>query len=118
MLWHRTPGPSIVRAGAVGWFLAAMIVYVEARSLLSRGYSLRVLVDLLDAPRHATVRELAMGYGGMGLRGMLAKRVASLAALGLVRSDGARVGPLTPAGRAMARLGLGFRRALRLDTVG
>ena len=118
--WNQADGQALItRAGAIGWFVSAMIVYAELRSLLSRGYSLCVLVDILHAQRRPSMAELADSYGrGLGLSGMMAKRIASLASLRLVQSRDGMVGPLTPLGRSLARFGRAFRRVLRLELVG
>lgn len=110
--------PDSFPVAAVCLYAAGCIVYIEIRSLLSRGYSLRVLVDLLGRGG-ASIADLKQDYGnGLGVHGMVAKRVATLAQLGLVRMDGERVGPLTRAGRGVARLSAAMRALLRLDTVG
>lgn len=104
---------------AAAFYLAGCITYLEVRSLLSRGYSLRILVDLAAQGGAARVDRLKAGYGdGMGIPGLLARRVRTLERLGLLRFEGERVGPLTPAGRVVAALTVGLRHLLRLDLVG
>lgn len=111
--------PASLKAGAVFLYLAGCIVYLELRSLLSRGYSLRILLDLLGRSGAATVEGLKTTYGnGMGVQGMLTRRVRTLAWLRLLELDGARVGPLTPLGRVCAAAGWWMRRALRLEAAG
>ena len=105
--------------GAVLFFWSGCIVYIEARSLFSRGYSLRVLVDLFDSGGSAEAASLKDQYGdGMGIEGILDKRLESISRLGLLRFDGERVGPLTEPGKILAVLGGGMRRLLKLQQVG
>lgn len=113
------PAPASLRVGAVSLFLAGCIVYLELRSLLSRGYSLSILVDVLRQPEGTSLARLQDGYGdGVGLRGLLTRRIMTLSRLRLVRFDGRRVGPLTGPGVVCAALTSGMRKFLRLDLVG
>jgi hypothetical protein len=126
VLWEATaqmswPGDDLVslRTGAVALYAAGWLVYVEVRSLLSRGYSLRILVDILELGGGAGFEDLKSGYGeGMGVRGLLSKRIAGLARIGLIRRTADQIGPLTSVGRLVAHAGYGMRRLLRLDVVG
>lgn len=113
------PIPASLRIGAVCLFLAGCVVYLELRSLLSRGYSLRILVDVLCHPEGTSLARLQDGYGnGVGLRGLLTRRIMTLSRLHLVRFDGQRVGPLTGLGVLCAILTAGMRQLLRLELVG
>ena len=108
-----------LRVGAVCLFAAGSITYLELRSLLSRGYSLRILLDLMDQEQGKTVERLRSEYGnGMGMTGLLLRRVQTLARLRLVHVDGHRVGPLTPLGKAMATTGFALRQVVRMEEVG
>ncbi|MFQ6111109.1 MAG: hypothetical protein ACE5LX_03655 [Nitrospinota bacterium] len=108
-----------MKVSAIFLYLAGSLVYVELRSLLSRGYSVRILVDLHTRGASASLGSLKSGYGGgVGVRGMLAKRVGTLAGLGLLRFRGNRVGPLTPLGKVCAVAGERMRQLLRLELVG
>lgn len=113
------PIPASLRVGAVCLFLAGGLAYLELRSLLSRGYSLRILLDLMDKDHGETLERLRSEYGnGMGMRGLLTRRLATLARLRLVRFDGRWVGPLTALGRLCAAVTVGMRTLLRLEVVG
>lgn len=121
VLWDGlgSAAPLIVRIGAACLYLAGAIIYMELRSLLSRGYSLRILVDLWHRRGTARVEQLVASYSdGLGLEGLLRRRVASLAIWRLAQVAGDQVGPLTPLGMACAWLGIGIRRLLRLEIVG
>lgn len=110
------PGLSV---GAVCFYLAATIVYVEIRSLLSRGYSLRILIDLMTHGKELPIEDLKSSYGdGLGVVGILAKRLETLKSLGIIHVNGKKVGPLTRQGHLLAGLGLSLRRLLKLETVG
>jgi len=110
--------PLVLRIGAAALLLAGCVVYVELRSLLSRGYSLRILLDVSSAPEGTNVERLRSGYGnGFGLRGMLTRRLETLARCGVVRVEGARIGPLTSLGVVCARVTSRVRHALRMEDV-
>jgi len=108
-----------LKIGAVAFYLAACLLYMEARSILSRGYSLRILVDLDKLPgRRADRKTLKDNYGGMGVTGLLAKRVRTLADFRMLVFAEHRVGPLTWAGWCMGYAGLILRKSLCLHDVG
>lgn len=107
------------RLAAAMFYLALCLVYLEIQSLLSRGYSLRILVDIAAHGGSVDIPSLKATYGGgMGVSGLVAKRLRSLNRLGLVELDSDSVGPLTRTGRIAAALTIGFRRLLRLEVVG
>lgn len=104
---------------AAMFYVALCLVYLEIRSLLSRGYSLRILMDVAAHGGSADIAGLKAAYGaGMGMSGLIAKRLRSLHRLGLVELASNAAGPLTRTGRIAAALTIGFRRLLRLDVVG
>lgn len=111
--------PQSLKVGAVFLYLAGCLIYMELRSLVARGYSLRILVDLLSSGGSASMERLKSGYGdGVGIQGMLAKRLGTLASLRLLRFQGNHVGPLTLLGKIFATASSGMRRLLRLEMVG
>ena len=113
------PLPVSFRVAALLLYLTGCLVYGELLSLCSRGYSLRILVDLLSRGGSANVEDLKAGYGGgIGIRGLLVRRLDSLARLRLLAFDGHRVGPLTAPGQLFAAIGASFRKALRLEQGG
>ena len=100
-------------------YLTGILIYVELRSLLDRGYSLRILVDLLGHDGSVTIEALKASYGGgRGIRGILDKRLATLARLQMVHVENSRIGPLTFWGKVMARQTSFVRRILKFETVG
>ena len=104
---------------AVLLYLSLCIVHAELTSLLSRGYSLRILYDLRATDDGVTLEAAKAGYGGgVGVRGLLQKRIRTLRGLGFLSFDDKTVGPLTFLGALAARLGRGMRAVLRLDNVG
>lgn len=121
---HRIVAPYSQRElllllGGVCVFGSGAIGYIQCKSLFSRGYTIRVLVDLAERGGIGRIPEMKMSYGGgVGLSGMLVKRFQSMASLGMLEISAERVGPLTPKGRRMAWIGNIYRRLLRLDTVG
>ena len=120
IVWRALAASSgMIRIGSVAWLLALIVGYGELRSLLSRGYSLRILLDLLGHQGAAPMQRMKHVYGGgMGIEGMLAKRLGTLATLKLLAVRDGRVGPLTPLGARCAAATSGMRRFLRLETVG
>jgi hypothetical protein len=117
--WITEDSGSALSVGAIALYLAATIVYVEIRSLLSRGYSLRIVIDLMTHGNELTIEHLKSSYGnGLGVVGILAKRLATLDELRLIRVNDSQVGPLTTPGHLLAGLGLSLRRLLKLETVG
>jgi hypothetical protein len=110
---------SPLRASAIALFWALCVCLIELRSLVYRGYSLRILADLSEHAGQASVESLKTGYGkGLGLRGLLAKRLAGLDRLGLLRFDGERVAGLSRSGTILGGLGRAARGFLRMETVG
>ena len=106
VLWSgpRSPGRAEVCVGLM--ILAAeALFYLEVWSLLSRGYTLGLLVTLHRVHRPLDEEELARSYrGGSGLSWIMEHRVSGLIAAGLVREEGGMV-VLTPVlGVAAARL--------------
>lgn len=119
LVWASLERIPSLRVGAVCLFLAGCIVYLELRSVLSRGYSLRILFDLMGRDQGQTLERLQSDYGnGVGMRGLLARRLETLAQLRLAHLDDRQIGPLTPLGRVVAVTGSALRRALRMEEVG
>jgi hypothetical protein len=113
------PLPSSLKAAAFCLYLAGCLCYVELHGLLSRGYSLRILVDLLERGEAASMDSLKAAYGGgLGVRGMVVKRVRTLANLRLLHFQDDQVGPLTPLGKLIAVISSSLRALLRLEMVG
>ncbi len=113
------PVPTSLRVGATCLFLAGCLVYLELRSLLSRGYSLRILLDLMDKDHGETLERLRAEYSnGLGMRGLLSRRLATLARCRLTRFDGRWAGPLTGLGLLCAVVTASLRTLLRLEVVG
>ena len=86
---------------ATGFFGGILQLY----NLAERGFSLRILIDIMNAPKGAmTIDELMHGYsGGRGIAWMYKKRLADMAAIGMVASDNNRVA-LTQRGYRIAGL--------------
>jgi hypothetical protein len=89
----------------VGIFLlaTAVLVYLEIWSLMSRGYTLSLMLTIHHAGRPLPAAELARRYrGGEGLAWIMRHRLAGLEAAGLVRHQDDHL-VLTPwLGRAVA----------------
>ena len=90
----------IIGAMVIG---SAVLVYLEIWSLLSRGYTLALIVTIHQAGGLLTAAELARRYrGGEGLEWIMRHRLAGLEAAGLVQRTGDQL-VLTPRlGRAAA----------------
>ena len=105
------------------WILAAMVVscallfYLEVWALLSRGYTLSMLLTLMRAKHPLSSDEIARQYrGGTGLDWVMRHRVGGLEAAGLVRTEGGflvltrPLGTLTAVAYRAAISVLGLRR--------
>lgn len=103
--------PAVRPINAVEAVLCQMVLagsalfYLEVWGLLSRGYTLSVLLTLLKAGRPLTGAEIASLYrGGDGLDWIMHHRLGGLEAAGLVERQGDRV-TLSPfRGMLIARL--------------
>ena len=74
--WVENSESSLLRPSGIFLYLSVMVVYLEVRSLLSRGYSLRILLDLYANNSPVELSRLKSTYGaGMGLKGLLRKRI-------------------------------------------
>lgn len=120
LVWRLMPSGATIalKAGAISLYLAAALVYMELRSVLSRGYSLRILLDLLDRGEMPVSQMPATYSNGLGVRGMLERRARTLALLRCVRAADHQIGPLTRLGRWCAKAGVQARRFLKMETVG
>jgi hypothetical protein len=93
---------ALVALMAIGGF---GLLYLEAWALLSRGYTLGLLLTLLKADRPLTPDELAQRYrGGQSLSWIMQHRLEGLVRAGLVRRTGAMLVLTTPRGRVVAWL--------------
>ena len=112
----RSPGRAELCTGVMilgaGW-----LFYLEAWALLSRGYTLGLLVTLYRARRPLNEEELARSYrGGFGLSWIMEHRLSGLLGAGLVRRQDGMVALTPRLGAAVALLYkgairvLGFRR--------
>jgi len=82
-----------------------MLFYLEVWGLLSRGYTIGVLLTLLNADHPLTETEISSQYrGGEGLDWVMRHRLGGLIAAGLVEQQGDRVALTCIRGRAVARL--------------
>lgn len=80
----------------------ALIVYLEIWALLSRGYTLGILLTLLRAGRPLTAEQIAQDYRfGKGLAWIMDHRLAGLASARLIVDSGGTV-TLTSLGRVVA----------------
>jgi hypothetical protein len=84
---------------SVGFFGGILQLY----NLADRGFSLRILIDILEAPSQTMgLDDVMRGYSaGRGIVWMYAKRLADIQNAGLARVEGGYL-LLTPRGRRMA----------------
>ncbi|MFM9058903.1 MAG: hypothetical protein ACKOSQ_07260 [Planctomycetaceae bacterium] len=90
--------------------------YMEAFSMLCRGFSLNVLVQAAGGEA-TSLEDMMAHYGGVGADALLEKRLASLERLGLIERPSGRIvarglaaafiSPLTAAYQAAFRMGVG-----------
>jgi len=105
-------------------FLFCLFLYVagffggvlQLYNLADRGFSLRILIDILHAPSHAmTLDEVMTGYSdGRGIAWMYGKRIEGMTATGLTQADGGKL-LLTARGRFVARVFSRLRSFARVD---
>jgi hypothetical protein len=86
---------------SVGFFGGILQLY----NLADRGFSLRILIDILEAPSQAmNLDDVMQGYSaGRGIAWMYAKRLDDMRSTGLARVEGECL-VLTPKGRRVATL--------------
>jgi hypothetical protein len=86
---------------SVGFFGGILQLY----NLADRGFSLRILIDILEAPSHAmSLDEVMQRYSaGRGIAWMYAKRLEDMQSAGLAKVEGESL-VLTPKGQRVARL--------------
>jgi hypothetical protein len=83
---------------------SALLIYLEIWALLSRGYTIGLLLTLFHYQRPVTDAELATGYRhGEGLGWIMRHRIGGLISARLVRRQGDRI-VLTPGGAIVAML--------------
>lgn len=95
------------------WCLA----YMETFSMLCRGFSLSVLVQLADHPG-MTLDELMRTYGGVGAEALLGKRLGTLERLGLVDRVDGDIRLRGPIAHALSWSTAAYKRAFRLGAGG
>lgn len=83
----------------------AALFYLEVWGLMSRGYTLSILIALLDGDRPLDAEEIARRYrGGDGLDWIMRHRLGGLEKAGMIRTAGDRVVLAVPSGLFIARL--------------
>jgi hypothetical protein len=104
--------PQIVDAGAGLATMGFLVLgYVEFWSIIERSFSLRLLIDLAEAPEGLTRDEIAARYSvGRGLQWLMEKRISDLIGSGMAQHTGARLG-LTSRGHLVGILFGVTRRA-------
>ncbi len=117
--WAWIPAAGLadgVAALSLAGFL--FLVYAEAYSMLCRGFSLRLVVDV-HVRGNLTFEELLRDYaGGRGASWLMGKRLQGLERAGLVHLDAATVSIRTAKGRWAGRLGAWMKRVLRMGSGG
>ena len=129
-LWFATPddlgllGRSLLTEPAWLDFAATLFFFsaaffggaLQLYNLCDRGFSLRILIDMLEAPTGAfDVDYLTANYSnGRGLAWMYRKRIDDIIAVRLVDQVNKRI-VLTSKGEMFANLFINARRVLRLE---
>jgi hypothetical protein len=131
LLWLATPAdlgflgasllvqPSGIDLALMLFFFSAAFLggVLQLYNLADRGFSLRILIDFVEAGgARVGVDQAAVNYGGgQGLPWMYRKRLDGLLAGGFVRRDAGAI-VLLPKGRRIADLMLALRRFLRVES--
>jgi hypothetical protein len=99
----------------VGFFGGLLQLY----NLADRGFSLRILIDILETPSQTTrLDDVMQHYGaGRGIAWMYAKRLEDMQREGLARVVGERL-VLTPKGERLARLFMWLQEFARVTLEG
>ena len=72
--------------------ICALLVYLEIWGLLSRGYTLSLLLTFYKAKKPLNIEELGNSYrSGYGLKWLIEHRFAGLEAAGMLRTNGDKV---------------------------
>ena len=92
--------------------------YAEAFSMVCRGFSLRILIDIfLNGP--FTMDQVVSNYGeGRGVDWMMKKRITGIESMGLVKWEEGRLTIASSRALLLGKLGLCFKRILKLGLGG
>lgn len=115
--WYAAEGFSLswfISGGALAGFMA--LGYAECFSMVSRGFSLHILVDVCRR-RSLTFEELLQGYGGRGMDWMLKKRIDTLSMLNMVKKHGDTL-LLKKRGKFIGKAGIAVKKLLGLGEGG
>lgn len=98
------------------WFLN--LGYAEAFSMLCRGFSLHLILDVYNSGRISGEDAISRYGGGKGIGWMMEKRVRSMMSLGLVDFDGTSLKVKSSSGVMIGWVGLAVKRALKMGKGG
>ena len=92
--------------------------YGEVFSMVCRGFSLRILIDILiNGP--FTMDQVVSNYGeGKGVDWMIKKRIASIESLGLVKWENEELTLVSPSALFLGKFGLWFKQTLKIGLGG
>ncbi len=94
-----------------------LLGYMELFSMVCRGFSLRIMVDI-DRHGRMTLQQIKDGYGGRGVQWMFAKRLETLTSLGLINADDTKITLKTPLAKTLGHIGNGFKGFLKMGKGG
>lgn len=103
-----------------GYFMIGFLClgYAEAFSMLCRGFSLRIMMDIFSRGS-LTLHEIIEGYGGgKGVDWMLKKRIETLKSMGLLGFDGEVLELMGKRAYIIGKTGLFLKRFLKMGTGG
>ena len=86
--------------------------------MVCRGFSLRILIDILiNGP--FTMDQVVSNYGeGKGVDWTIKKRIASIESLGLVKWETAQLTLVSPSALFLGKFGLWFKQTLKIGLGG
>jgi hypothetical protein len=104
--WPGFPAFTLAEAlGGLFVVLGAVIFYLQLWGLMTRGFSLGILLTLLKTGRPLTGEEIFVAYrDGDGLGWIMRHRLDGLCAAGMIVQDGDRLVLSSPTGTAIAML--------------
>ncbi len=119
-LWAKgqagVTGLYIIAGFSTGGFLC--LGYAEAFSMLCRGFSLRIMMDVHIHGSLTLTGIIGKYGGGMGAEGLLMKRIRTMEKMGLVEIDGETLKAKGMRARFAGRMGLLVKNVLKMGEGG
>lgn len=123
IIWFSLAWELITNEQFLFWFIAGIcfmgfliLGYAECFSMLSRGFSLQILVDIYRE-KTRTLEELLAHYGGKGAQGLMERRIHNLLSLKMIEEKNG-VLSITQRGFIAGKIGNFVKNILKLGKGG